>query len=176
MTVSTSTYEAVSAERRQGWQAHIRLLAIKHASPLIQAYEINPTHDPKAVDTARNPYWEAIGVRRLEQRFAAEWEGFAVETDHGIMNLQNFSQGGFCFKSRVFLGRGFDFCIDLAPYFSTHAVRYLASVNVQVRWGVPDGDGIFILGTMIVGLNQMHRQLIFSELSEQLDAKLRQNG
>jgi len=176
VTVSTSTYEAVSAQRRQGWHAHIRLLAIKHASPLIQAYEINPTHDPKAVDTARNRYWEAIGVRRLEQRFAAEWDGFAVETDHGIMNLQNFSHGGFCFKSRVFLGRGVDFCIDLAPYFSTHAVRYLASVNVQVRWGVPDGDGMFILGTMIVGLNQMHRQLIFSELSEQLDAKLRQNG
>ena len=80
------------------------------------------------------------------------------------MQLQNFSLNGFCVRSPVFLGKGTEFTLDLTGVIPEQQMKFLGIISVQVRWGVPEGDDEFILGTMINGLSDQHRELIFNSL------------
>ena len=67
-------------------------------------------------------------------------------------------------KSPVFLGKGAEFTLDLSGLIHDQHMKFLGVISVQVRWGVPESDDEYILGTMINGLSDQHRELIFQNL------------
>ena len=103
-------------------------------------------------------------MQRLEQRFSPNKSLFAIQSIHGEMHLKNFSLNGFCVKSPVFLGKGAEFTLDLSGLIHDQHMKFLGVISVQVRWGVPESDDEYILGTMINGLSDQHRELIFQNL------------
>jgi class 3 adenylate cyclase len=165
VTIGQSTYQALDEGMRSSEKFYQRLIPIKNANNLTESYECNPFEKAaESIDKARAKYWQRIGVQRLEQRFSSNKNLFVIQSAHGEMQLQNFSLNGFCVRSPVFLGKGAEFTLDLSGVIPEHQMKFLGIVSVQVRWGVPEGDDEFILGTMINGLSDQHRELIFNSL------------
>ena len=165
VTIGQSTYQALDEGMRSSEKFYQRLIPIKNASNLTESYECNPFEQAAdAIDKARTKYWQRIGVQRLEQRFSPNNNLFTIQSIHGEMQLQNFSVNGFCVRSPVFLGKGTEFALDLSGLIPENQMKFLGIISVQVRWGVPEGDDEYILGTMINGLSDQHRELIFNNL------------
>ena len=165
VTIGQSTYQALDEDMRSSEKFYQRLIPIKNANNLTESYECNPFEKAaESIDKARAKYWQRIGVQRLEQRFSSNRNLFTIQSAHGEMQLQNFSLNGFCVRSPVFLGKGAEFTLDLSGVIPEQQMKFLGIISVQVRWGVPEGDDEFILGTMINGLSDQHRELIFNSL------------
>ena len=173
VTIGKSTYEALDEATRMGERFYQRYVPIKNAAALVEAYEVNPFEkDSIALDQARGRYWKSIGVQRVDHRYVPKTSTLMVKTSYGDMILQNFSLNGFCVKSRIFLGKGAELTLDLSQYFTDPALSFLGLVTVQVRWGVPSPDDQFILGTLINGLSDQHRELVFDNLVKAAERQL----
>ncbi|MBM4252371.1 MAG: adenylate/guanylate cyclase domain-containing protein [Deltaproteobacteria bacterium] len=165
VTIGKSTYEALDEKTRTYERFYQRFVPIKNAAALVEAYEVNPFEkDSLALDQARGRYWKSIGVQRVDHRYVPKTATMLVKTTYGDMILQNFSRNGFCVRSRIFLGKGADLILDITDHISDPTLAFLGVITVQVRWGVPTSDDHFILGTLVNGLSEQHRELVFDHL------------
>jgi hypothetical protein len=62
--------------------------------------------------------------------------------------------------------------LDISDHISDPTLAFLGVVSVQVRWGVPTADDQYILGTLINGLSDQHRELVFEHLVKAAERQL----
>jgi class 3 adenylate cyclase len=173
VTIGKSTYEALDEITRVSERFYQRFVPIKNAAALVEAYEVNPFEkDSMGLDQARGRYWKSIGVQRVDHRYVPKTATMLVKTNYGDMILQNFSLNGFCVRSRIFLGKGADLILDISDHIIDPTLAFLGVVSVQVRWGVPTADDQYILGTLINGLSDQHRELVFEHLVKAAERQL----
>ena len=170
--LGTSTYQGLTKETRSIKGLYPRLVTIKHHRNLEESYELNPFEEAsQLLSEAVKKYWRSLDVDRKQDRISVEMGNISVESKYGAMDLINFSPGGYCLRSPVFLGKGVKFELSLTPILNSPSVSNMSPVIVEVTWGVPDKNGEYQIGVKLISLNDTQRNLLAAALQKELTSR-----
>ena len=162
-----STFDHLPHNEVQGGFSPI-LIPLKHEGSLIEAYEFNPFEkSPDILGKAKQHYWQLNMLEKKERRLDCN-EPLTVDSSHGIMQVLNFSLGGFCLCSTNFFARGTKFDLNLSSVVDDLRAKHVSPLAVEVAWSMPHGNGSYRHGVKIIGANSKKRGLVFSLLRQML--------
>lgn len=156
-----STYDSLTPRWRDQLQLIQRYVPVHEPQGLISAYECDPFRDrPHLLQAARDRFWRAEVSAMRHERFRLSEQVLIFATNHGPMELVNFSLGGFCLKAAANLSRGTRIEVDLAPLTRNELIQFMSPITVEVTWATPGDGAQTYLGVRFVDLNSKQRQLL----------------
>jgi class 3 adenylate cyclase len=162
INISTSTHAALDADFRSQIAPIHKMIAIKHEKSLGECYEVNPFADDKTqLDRCRQAFYESAGFRMRHERFSPKCCPIVFHSHYGELPIINFSYDGFCILSPTYLGKGVSFIIDLTPLCHNDRIEAINPITVEVAWGAPHENKLFVLGVSIKSLDHKKKTLIF---------------
>ena len=164
-----TTHNGLTEEQKNGLGFNKILVPIKHQQSLLEAYEFNPfSQRPDDLRGARSVYWHINEKQQLHPRQATDGL-LAFSTPYGVMQVVNFSNGGFCLNSTAFLGRGTSFELKLDALENHPQSKLISPLLVEVIWGMTNNSGTYQHGVKIVGANAAQRLLVFELLQKHVN-------
>jgi class 3 adenylate cyclase len=162
INISTSTHAALDAGFRSQIAPFHKMIAIKHEKALGECYEVNPfADDMTQLDRCRQAFYESAGFRMRHERFSPKCCPIVFHSHYGELSIINFSYEGFCILSPTYLGKGVSFIINLTPLCHHDRIEAINPITVEVAWGAPHENNLFVLGVSIKSLDHKKKTLIF---------------
>jgi hypothetical protein len=122
-------------------------------------------HDDKTpLDRCRQAFYESAGFRMRHERFSPKCCPIVFHSLYGELCIINFSYEGSCLLSPAYLGKGISFAIDLTPLCDNARIEAINPVTVEVAWGAPHENNLFVLGVALKNLDDKKKALILDAI------------
>ena len=154
--VSEATRAALVAQKYQDQIFDHVMIAIKHHTDLVPAYEVNPhKNTPEKVAIVQRHFMEHLGDNIRDPRHSVTTTKLInASSIYGNLTVRDFSRRGFLLSGTQFLAQKSLITITLDT--GSHTInqiladRFLTSFEIEVRWSRRNGDR-FDHGVQVVG-------------------------
>ena len=171
-----TTYAPLSPEYKEGGQCQLRFIPVKHQKGVVPSYEFDPFAAQASDEerTVRKLYWEVMNRMRQSPRIACGRHSILFNSEYGAMKLMDFSQGGFCLNSSIFLGKGVIIDLLMEDALTVHdaSLHLLNPIKVETVWGAYSNQSQdYQLGVVWVGMNEAQSHYLLEALTKYFGAK-----
>lgn len=159
-------FESLAMGHKQARSCQKRFVPIKHYDQVKETYEFNPFADDVAsLASARRAYWQHLNEAQQNTRFQP-FSSLVFSTNFGSMTANDFSLGGLCLSSGVFLGNGvvFDLSMPVQLLAGDLGLSLLNPLRVEVIWGIHHQEDHYKVGVRILGINDNQRQYLLDRM------------
>ena len=160
-----ATFTALPSFWQESGAILARSIPLKPKSDFIEGYEYDPFRDNQPLlYEAGLILWQKLGNFSRENRNQIEDYTIRFASLHGQMEVVNFSLGGLCLRSSVYLGRGTVYELTLTPFLHVKEATQLNPLTVEVVWGAPEKNRAYLLGVRIIDRNESQKHLLVTIL------------
>ena len=172
IVVSKSAFDALPEMIRVSQGFSERLFPLTSQDNLEAGLEFDPFYDEQEVKgRAAQAYQKVIQITMRHERVMVKNGPLRLGSSQGPMEIVNFSHGGFCLRSNVYLGRGTQFELILTTFMHTEAMAFISPLTVEVLWGIIENKDGYLFGVRIPHLNDKQKDLILKELLKSIAVK-----
>ena len=169
--IGKSTFDALGNNFQGQRNFQRRFVPVKHFQEVKEAFEYNAFIDrPQSLSQVRASLLRVHRNDQKAERYDCDPTALVFKTAYGAMNVVDFSSGGFCLLSPIYLGNGVTFDMEFEERFLMHddALSLLNPLRVEVSWGMHTELEEFKIGVKLLGLNASQKEYLLDHLKRHL--------